>query len=222
MKHLYRTAAALLAAAVLMTALLTGCGQSGPTEKDAEKYVKAVLDLMCTGDYDHSVSFSDIEEGSEQKSRDEMIDSIVASVSEDSGLSEDQSTQFRDFISRAFSACRYSVKGVQETEDGGFDVTVSIEPLMVFNGVQTALKEEVAKMTEDTDSAITMTEEEQSAMLTDALFRVLDQNLENPQYAPAEEVVVHYGVLNNTDGLYGIDEDAGNLLGQKLFSAEGM
>lgn len=91
MKHLYKTAAALLAAAVLMTSLLTGCGASGPTEKDAKKYVKAVLDLMCTGDYDHSVTFSDVEEGDEQASRNAMIDSIVSSVAEENDLTQEQS-----------------------------------------------------------------------------------------------------------------------------------
>ena len=34
-----------------------------PTAEDARAYVQAVLDIMCTGDYDHSVELSDIPEG---------------------------------------------------------------------------------------------------------------------------------------------------------------
>ena len=205
MKHLYKTAAALLAAAVLMTSLLTGCGASGPTEKDAKKYVKAVLDLMCTGDYDHSVTFSDVEEGDEQASRNAMIDSIVSSVAEENDLTQEQSEKFREYITQA-------------------------EPLLVFDGVSDALNAKIDEMTATEEAAVSMSKEEQRAALTDTLFEALNKNLEAPRYAPAEEVVVHYGLLGGSqegseegsEEVYGVDEEAASLLGAKLFSSEGM
>ena len=46
---------ALLALMMVMAiTMLTGCAKK-PGPEDAQAYVKAVLDLMCTGDYDHSV-----------------------------------------------------------------------------------------------------------------------------------------------------------------------
>ena len=230
MKHLYKTAAALLAAAMLMTSLLTGCGASGPTEKDAKKYVKAVLDLMCTGDYDHSVTFSDVEEGDEQASRNAMIDSIVSSVAEENDLTQEQSEKFREYITQAFATCRYSVKNASKTEDGGYDVVVSIEPLLVFDGVSDALNAKIDEMTATEEAAVSMSKEEQRAALTDTLFEALNKNLEAPRYAPAEEVVVHYGLLGGSqegseegsEEVYGVDEEAASLRGAKLFSSEGM
>lgn len=224
MKRLYRTASALLAAALLMAMLLTGCGEtsSSSVKDDAENYVKAVLDLMCTGTYDHSVTFGDVGSDMEQNSRDEMIAGIVNSIAKDNDLNEEQRVRLEDSITRAFSACRYAVKDVRESEDGGCDVTVSIEPLKVFEGISDALNSKVGELTGDDEAMIAMTAEEQTAALAEVLLSQLDQNLENPQYGPAEEVVVHYGLIEGSEDRYGIDENAGKALGEKLFSTEGM
>lgn len=224
MKRIYRTASALLTAALLMTMLLTGCGEtsSSSIKNDAENYVKAVLDLMCTGTYDHSVTFGDVASGKEQDSRDEMIAGIVSSIAKDNDLNEEQRARLEDCLTRAFSACRYTIKDVRESEDGGCDVTVSIEPLKVFEGISDSLNSKVAELTGDGEAMIAMTPEEQTAALAEVLLSQLDQNLENPQYGPAEEVIVHYGLLEGSEDRYGIDENAGKTLGEKLFSSEGL
>ena len=224
MKRIYRTASALLTAALLMTMLLTGCGEtsSSSIKDDAENYVKAVLDLMCTGTYDHSVTFGDVASGREQDPRDEMIAGIVSSIAKDNDLNEEQRARLEDCLTRAFSACRYTIKDVRESEDGGCDVTVSIEPLKVFEGISDALNSKVGELTGDGEAMIAMSPEEQTAALAEVLLIQLDQNLENPQYGPAEEVIVHYGLLQGSEDRYGIDENAGKTLGEKLFSSEGL
>lgn len=224
MKRSFKTTAALFAAALLLSLLLTGCGEQAPVsvEEDAENYVKAVLDLMCTGEYDHSVTFADVESGKEQASRDAMIKGIVASIADDNDLNEAQRAELGDSIARAFTICRYSIKDVKETGDGGCDVTVSIEPLRLFTDVSDVLYQRAEELSGDTEKAIAMTGEEQTAALAAVLITQLNQNLDNPQYAPAEEVVVHYGILEGTEDRYGIDENAGNALGEKLFSPEGL
>ena len=224
MKRLFKTIAALFAATLLLGMLLTGCGEqtSVSIKEDAESYVKAVLDLICTGEYDHSVTFADVESVKERASRDAMISEIINYVSEDNNLTEEQRAELGGIIARAFTTCRSSIKDVKETDDGGCDVTVSIEPLKLFTGVSDVLDQKVEELSKNTESAITMTEEEQTAALTSVLFAQLNQNLDNPQYAPAEEVVVHYGLLEGTEDRYGIDENAGKALGEKLFSSEGL
>ena len=71
---------------VLAVSALTGCGSKAPTAQDAQNYAKAVLDLMCTGGYDHSVKLADVEEGKELDLRDQMIDDTIASLAGDTGL----------------------------------------------------------------------------------------------------------------------------------------
>ena len=69
----------MIAAVVLAVSVLTGCS-STPTEKDAKAYVQAVLDMMCKGEYDHSVNIVDIEEGEEGNFREEAVDEAIDSM----------------------------------------------------------------------------------------------------------------------------------------------
>ena len=121
MKRLFKTIAALFAATLLLGMLLTGCGEqtSVSIKEDAESYVKAVLDLICTGEYDHSVTFADVESVKERASRDAMISEIINYVSEDNNLTEEQRAELGGIIARAFTTCRSSIKDVKETDDGG-------------------------------------------------------------------------------------------------------
>lgn len=71
----------LLALIMVMTiSMLAGCGPKKPAPEDAQAYVKAVLDLMCTGDYDHSVNLADIEEGKESEVRDNLIGEMMTQI----------------------------------------------------------------------------------------------------------------------------------------------
>lgn len=225
MKKHCRVLAVLAAAGLFLTAVLSGCGKSGPTAADAQKYVQAVLDLMCTGEYDRSVKFADVEEGKELEMRDQMIDEMLSSISEEAGLGEAQQARFREFIQNAFAKCRYTVgEPVQtgESKDAGFDVPVSIEPLQIFAGASESLEKEMEALTSDTEKLMSMSQEEMVGLVFDALFEILDKNLETPQYGPAQEVVVHYGILDEENKMYGLDEAAGSSLGEKLFSMEGL
>ena len=126
----------LIVLMMLMTvAMLTGCGPKKPAPEEAQAYVKAVLDLMCTGDYDHSVDLADIEEGKESEVRDNLIDQMMSEIGSESNLSEEVTASFRDFMTNALGKAKYTVGAATETEDGGYDVTVSIEPLQIFTGV---------------------------------------------------------------------------------------
>jgi len=225
MKKRFRLLAAVLAAVITCSVLLSGCGKSAPTATDAQKYVQAVLDLMCTGDYDKSVKFADVEEGKELEMRDQMIDEMLASVSQDAGFGEDIQARFREFIVKAFASCKYTVGEPVKTDDSGktgYDVPVTIEPLKIFAGASESLEAEMTELTSDTEKLMEMTEDEMYGVIFDALFKVLDGNLENPQYGAGEEIVVHYGLLDEKENLYGLDEEAGSRLGEKLFSMEGL
>ena len=214
--------AVLTAVIVIILVFLCSCGKQGPSQEDAENYVKAVLDIMCTGQYDTSVNISDLEEGKEMEFRDEMIDEMLASFEEETGMDEDVQKEFREYLISAFSKCKYTIDGAVKTEDGGYDVKVSIEPLLLFNGTSEALQTELDTLTEDTDKLLNMPEEEVYDFIYDAMFRVLNANLESPAYGDAEIATVHYGIIDQEENAYGLDEEAGELLGEKLFSLDGL
>lgn len=225
MKKRFRFLAAVLAAVMLTAAALSGCGASGPTEDDAKNYVQALLDLMCTGSYDGTVQFADIEEGKEQEMRDQMIDEIVASISEQAGMTGEIQERFRSFVDRAFSKCSFAVGEAVKTEEDkktGYDVTVTIEPLRAFDGASEAMQEEIANLTADVDRLMKMTEEEMYEDIYAALFDHLEENLNDPSYDEPVELVVHYGIVDEENKVYGVSSEDSEKIGSALFSSEGL
>ena len=209
---------ALVMAAAFSICALAGCGAKLPTEKDAKDYVKAVLDVMCTGDYDHSVKLADVEEGKESEMRDAAIDEVMTQLGEENGMTEETKAAFREVLIKAFGKAKYTVGEATKTGDGEYDVAVSVEPLRIFEGAQDKLYAKVEERREEL-SALSADEINNEVMLM--LVDILGENLEAPTYDPAEEVVVHYGLLDEKEKLYGCSEEDGQKVGEKLFSQEG-
>lgn len=186
-----------------------------PTAEDAKAYVKAVLDIMCTGDYDHSVDLADIPEGEEAQLRDSTIQSAVAAIASDAGLSEEVQADFTDVMRDAFSKAKYTVGDAVPTEDGGYDVTVTIEPLKLYAGATTKLQEKVTA-----DDIAGLSEEEANNLIYTKIAEIIRENLEEPEYAEPQDIVVHYGIIDEQNNLWGVSEEEGEKLGEILFSAE--
>ena len=186
-----------------------------PTAEDAKAYVKAVLDIMCPGDYDHSVDLADIPEGEEAQLRDSTIQSAVAAIASDAGLSEEVQADFTDVMRDAFSKAKYTVGDAVPTEDGGYDVTVTIEPLKLYAGATTKLQEKVTA-----DDIAGLSEEEANNLIYTKIAEIIRENLEEPEYAEPQDIVVHYGIIDEQNNLWGVSEEEGEKLGEILFSAE--
>ena len=214
----------LIALIMLMTvSMLAGCGPKKPTPEDAQAYVKAVLDLMCTGDYDHSVKLADIEEGKESETRDTLVDEMMNSVGAQSNLDEDVTAAFKEFMIKALENAKYTIGDAVETEDGGYDVTVSIEPLQIFTGIKEDLNDVLEeRVASEPDKILAMSEDEQTNYVMGILIELLNKKIDDPKYDPAEDVVVHYGLLEGQDNVYGCAESEGEKLGAKLFSNSGL
>ena len=207
---------------LISVALLSGCGPKKPAPEEAQAYVKAVIDLMCTGDYDHSVELADIEEGKESETRDALIDELIGNLGDDSNLDPEIVESFKDFVLNALLKTKYTVGEAVETEDG-YDITVSVEPLQIFTGIDEELNTVLEKkVAEEPDRILAMSEDEQTNYVMEILIDLLNDNLDDPQYDPPEEVVVHYGILEGQEGAYGCEASEGEKLGSKLFSSTGL
>lgn len=221
MNKTFRRFAVIALTLVMALGIMTGCGPKKPTAEDAQAYVKAVLDLMCTGDYDHSVDLADVESGQETAIRDDVVKAMVEEVSADANLDPDVTAEFTDLMLDAFGKAKYTVGEATPTEDG-FDVTVTMEPLKVFNVTGTEFEDAVtAKVMEDPETVAAMSEAEQTNFVMKILIDFMRTGLEDPQYDAPEEVVVHYGPIDDK-GNYGCSKEDGEKLGAKLFSTEGM
>ena len=151
MKRKHTLTALLIVVMMLAVSMLTGCAPKLPTAEDAQNYTKAVMDLMCTGDYDHNVKIADVEEGKELEMRDAMIDDALQSIAGDAGLTDDVTAEFKDVLIEAFAKCKYTVGEAVQTGDGEYDVTVAIEPLKLFAGVQGKLMEQSETLFDDVE-----------------------------------------------------------------------
>ena len=186
-----------------------------PTAEDAKAYVKAVLDILCTGDYDHSVDLSDIPEGEEAQLRDSTIESAVEAIASDAGLSEEVKADFTDVMRVAFSKAKYTVGEAVPTEDGGYDVTVTIEPLEMYAGAADKLPERVSQ-----DELAGLSEEESNNLIYSKVIEIVRENLEEPEYGEPQDIIVHYGIIDEQNNLWGVSEEEGEKLGALLFSAD--
>lgn len=186
-----------------------------PTAEDARAYVQAVLDIMCTGDYDHSVELSDIPEGEEAQLRDSTIESAVESIASDAGLSEEVKADFTDVMRVAFSKAKYTVGEAVPTEDCGYDVTVTIEPLKMYAGATDKLQEKITA-----DEIAGLSEEEANNLIYSKVIEIVRENLEEPEYGEPQDIIVHYGIIDEQNNLWGVSEEEGEKLGALLFSAD--
>ncbi len=220
MKKGLKRVSLIMLSMVMAVVMLTGCGPKKPTPEDAQAYVIAVLDLMCTGDYDHSVKLADIEEGKEAELRDNMISDLISDFASQSNLNEEVTNAFTAFMIKAFEKAKYTVGDAVATEDGGYDVTVSIEPLQLFTGIEDELDAVIQeKVAAEAEKIMAMSEDEQNNYVMGLLIELLNKKIDDPEYDPPEEVVVHYGLLEDQDGLYGCSGEEGEKLGSKLFSS---
>lgn len=224
MKNRIRTLAALVLSVIMVMTLMTGCS-SKPKAEDAKAYVQAVLDLLCTGDYDHSVKLADVEEGSEGALRDELYDTVINQLSAQVNLDEEAKTAAKDFMTKALSLAKYEVVDAVPTEgeEGGYDVTVSVEPLKLYEGAAEEFQAQLPDILGYSYAELgAMTEDQVNNIMFKALFKFVSDRLDNPVYGDPVEVTVHYGLLDEEENMYGCDEAAGEKLGSAIFDVTGL
>lgn len=210
---------ALFMVVLMLMLALAGCGQAKPTAEDAKAYVQATLDLLCTGDYDHSVDLADVEEGEEEAVREEMFAGVKQQLMDEASISDETADVFQEFMFKCFGLAKYEVLDAVETEDGGFDVTVSVEPLKAYAGADEFMDSlSFESIGVSADDFLALTADEQQDIVLRSLFEFLIGKLDTPTYGDPTEVVLHYGLLDEENNLYGCDEDQGELFGSKAFS----
>ena len=209
---------ALIMTIVMSLSLFTGC-KAKPTPEDAQNYVRAILDIICTGDHDHTVELVDIEEGKEGEFREDILDEIMTAVTKEQELSDELKEEYRNFFKAAYEKCKYTVGDATELEEGGYDVNVSIEPLKIFDTLDNGEfeKELEKKVMADPDKFLAMSESEQTEYGFKFLVDKLNEDLENPKYGDPVDVTVRYELLDEKENVYGCTEEEGEKLGEHLF-----
>ena len=220
MNRNHKYSALLISVMMIAALILCSCGGSADTaskESDAQSYVKAMLDMMCLGDYDHSVKFEGIEEGEEANARDAMIDDAMGAIEGD--ISDEIRQEYKEALTEALSKTKDTVGKAEKTEDGGYDVTVTIEPLKLFAGINDS-SEEMNELFPENEDTSALTDEELNNRFYGFMVKQMKEGLQDPVYGPAQEVVVHCTPSGDGEEVFSISDEDGARLGELLLSTD--
>lgn len=220
MKNTRRLCAFLLA--VFMVFSLSACGRKGPTADDAEKYVKAVLDLISTGEYDKSVVLVDADDYKDvvQQVVDEGLKEVTAGFGADIEFGEEVRSEFYDLVVTMFSKVKYTV-GKAAKVDGGYNVPVTVVPVSLSDDLESVMEETVnaaiAELMKDPNIQNMSEEEIYNRLMVKVVAAMKDEFEKNPVYGEPDEITVLYQELE--EGLWGVSEADGEKLGSAMFRA---
>lgn len=178
----------------LMTALLTaGCGLN---EKSAENYVKELLDYS-TGRQTHSDIF-----GAEKKEelRDGVIEGLEEMINpyfeEGEELSPELKTRLADATVEALKNVRYTVGSAKKTEDG-FEVPVTIEPLLLYDKLGDNFNHEFAEYISGFSDPDDFKFNDYIVLYMETMVDTTEESSQNPKYGEPVEFVFPLIVVDN-------------------------
>lgn len=180
--------------------LLGGCGKKLTTE-NAPDYVKSALDACYKADFDAYMEFTG---STKRRAREELYQDGLDANMEASGLmdsivDEELQEQYRQLFADLLSVCKYTVGEAKEDGDG-FSVDVTVEPFIMFDGLQEELLTLLA-----TEDASTMTPEELTQYTFEKMYELMSSKLDAPEYGDSQTLTVH--IQPDDDGVQAINED---------------
>ena len=190
---------------LVLSGLLSACGYG---ENDAKEYTQMALDIISTGKSDIAIESAQASEEDFEAVRDEMVkNSGLLNLTAD----EQITSGFRTVLRNAYKKIDYEVGDARSVENG-FEVTVTIRPLRLFEDIDVDLNdtmsenlEEIQKLAEDEVMDYTLKKE----------LEILKDRVSNPEYGEPQEVVVF--ISENENSRYAITSESMTLIGNSLF-----
>ena len=200
---------------IVAVSILCGCG--GMSAKDAQSYLKSVLDASYKGEFGTYIDWTKSTKEEAKKLYEANIDvAIEESGLENLGLSEELLANYKQLYEDVINLVQYEVGEAEETGDKEYTIDVTLEPFIGFEGIQeeteTAVKEELTKMPEIPDQS-TIDE-----MYYQKLYDVMAEKVAAPEYG--DTVTVTVTVKPDSEGVYFIDQADMAALDEAMFKAE--
>ena len=201
----------LLVVLLLLAVMITGVG-CGNSSFDPSAYVRSFMDLLTKGEVKEYMKLSGESEEEAMEQYKAMTDSISESIGA-YGASEEVQARFVEVFKKILAKSKYEVGEAKKTDDDGYEVPVTIEPITgLYDGLTQELQdeateygEEIAKKGESIDQAV----------MTDWVFNKLldkmEERLDSIAYGEPQTITV---VIKKTDDGYEIDD--AEALGQQI------
>lgn len=204
--------AVVLLVAVMLAAVLGGCGNSF----DASGYVKALLDNSYKND---STAFVEQKVGTEEQASElyeQGIDTELNSITSQVQLSDELSAEFREVLKDVFKNVKYTVGEATKGENGSYDVEVKYQKMDVFapamESFNAASEAYIAEMTEKAQNG---EETPSESEMTEAVFTMLKdaikESMGNVSYEDEASTTIHIELVDkvytpNEDDIYNLEE----------------
>lgn len=203
---------------LLIAGLLAGC-----TKFDACAYTQAILDVSYKN---QTEDYMDIT-GASQEEADAVFQKNLDTTMQEFKtieLPEELEADYRILFEDTVKQVKYAVGEAQESEDGGFTVDVSIEPLLLFDDTyeefQAKAEAYAEGITNDVMNGADMpSEEEIQENIYRIYYEVLRAGLNaGVHYGTAENITVH--IKKTEDGIYEIPAEDIQTLDAVMISQE--
>ena len=190
---------------LILGGLLSACGYG---ENDAKDYTQMALDIISTGKSDIAIESAQASEEDFEAVRDEMVkNSGLLNLTADEKIT----SGFRTVLRNAYKKIDYAVGDARSVENG-FEVTVTVRPLRLFEDIDTDLND---KMSESLEEIQKLAENEVMDYTLQKELEILRERVDNPKYGEPQEVVVF--ITENDNNRYAITPESMTLIGNNLF-----
>ena len=178
----------------VMTALLTaGCGLN---EKSAEKYVKDLMDYLSGKQTSSEIFDAEIRVGLRVGVLEGLEEVTDPYLEEGEELSPELKTRLADATVEALKKIKYTVGSAKKTEDG-FEVPVTIEPLLLYDKVVENLNREFAGYISGFTNPDDFKMSEYLELVMESMVDTTEEASQNPKYGEPVEFVFPLIVVDN-------------------------
>lgn len=204
----------LIVLMIFTMGILSGCGMS---EEEASEYVKASLDAAYKGEFEAFVEITDsTPEGAQAMYEENMVHTMEAAGFPDQKISDELREKYRQLFFDISKSANYAVGEAYETDDGGYEVSVEIYPLTIFDKVN---EEEITEIVIDRieDMEKYPSDKKIVEITFEEMYEMLSEEIKNPSYYDdmvAQTVSIH----KNEEGMYYISEEDMMTLDNVLFN----
>ena len=187
--------------------ILSACSKQ--PDFNAKSYVQSSLDAYYHGDYKDYANLLEISEKDAKKEIEEDFNESIQQQFDDSdNITDKGMADYVEKLAKVKKLAKYKVQDVKE-EDGGYTVSVQVEPSNVFQTLQQSSaevsKEKIAQGMKETDPGVF------ASVLTESVQKSIDKN------SYGDPVTVTVKVEKNHSGTYELSETERSKLETAMF-----
>lgn len=213
---------AALGLALVMALGLTACG-GGLTTDDAKAYIQGIMDMTYLGQYNDE--YIKLVNGTKEECEQNYLGGLEVEAEYfayyfDSELTDAVKDDLIQLYKDIYSHSSYTIKDATRASDGGFTVTVEVQPIDIMEKVREddALWEFVDDFNARNENGefAEITDEEYETIWLKGIIEIVRSHLDTIGYLDTKSIVVQ--IQADDSGVFGLNDDDFNNLDTIIIS----